>query len=280
MSTRLDKLVKATPREDFKNMEKVFGDLPLDPELYTVNPSTSENNRIIQLREVIDKRKMEYIVSHPDNFELGSRCTIGVKLEKNAQLTLMKDYLLRVNKLGECVVRYYQRHKFGRYWTSEKLGIQNMSRKIRHIVCSGIMYDIDMKNAHPILLSWYCHDNGITCDGLDDFIENREQYMANWMARTNERRDEVKAHFLAIINGRRVKLTPDDLKLSIFKLRPELYALAKQSKDNRGTHYNIDGTTINYVMCSLENKALMIAFDYPTEQEIKVESLVFDGLVI
>lgn len=43
---------------------------------------------------------------------------------------------------------------------------------------------------------------------------------------------------------------------SIVKLRPELYALAKQSKDNRGTNYN--GTTINCLMCSLENKALII----------------------
>ncbi|CAC5415709.1 unnamed protein product [Mytilus coruscus] len=152
-----------------------------------------------------------------------------------------------------------------------------MSRKIRHTLCSDIMYDIDMKNVHLTLLSWYCHDNGIKCDGLDDFIENREQYMANWMARTYDTRDEVKAHFLAIINGRRVKLTPDDpswykefysgmrhIMQSIVKLRLELYALAKQLKDNRGTNYNIDGTTVNYVMCSLENKALMIAFDYLT----------------
>ncbi|CAC5415049.1 unnamed protein product [Mytilus coruscus] len=67
---------------------------------------------------------------------------------------------------------------------------------------------------------------------------------------------------------------------SIVKLRPELYALAKQSKDNRGTNYNIDCTTVNYVMCSLENKALLIAFDYLTEQVIEVGSFVFDGLMI
>ncbi|CAC5415710.1 unnamed protein product [Mytilus coruscus] len=95
MSTRLEKLVKANSREDFKNMEKVFGDLPLDPELYKVNPSTSENNRIIQLREVIDKRKMEYIVSHPDNCELGSGCINGVKLEKNATININEGLLVK-----------------------------------------------------------------------------------------------------------------------------------------------------------------------------------------
>ncbi|CAC5415048.1 unnamed protein product [Mytilus coruscus] len=40
MSTSLEKLIEAILREGFKNMEKVFGDLPLDPELYKVNPST------------------------------------------------------------------------------------------------------------------------------------------------------------------------------------------------------------------------------------------------
>ncbi|CAC5375876.1 unnamed protein product [Mytilus coruscus] len=151
------------------------------------------------------------------------------------------------------------------------------------------MYDIDMKNAHPTLLSCYCHDNGIKCDGLDTYNENREKYMADWMTRNNETQDDVKAHFLAIINGRRVTLTPEDPEFysgmrlimnSIVNLRPDLYALAKKSKDNRGTDYNIDGTTVNYVMCSLENKALMIAFEYLTEQEIEVGSLVFDGLMI
>lgn len=108
------------------------------------------------------------------------------------------------------------------------------------------MYDIDMKNAHPTLLSWYCHDNGIDCNGLDSYIVNREKYLADWMACTGQTRDEVKAHFLAIINGRRVKVEPEDpvwyqkfyngmrhITDSIVKLRPDLYELAKKSKNLR-----------------------------------------------
>ena len=33
-------------------------------------------------------------------------------------------------------------------------------------------------------------------------------------------------------------------------------------------------------MCSLENKALMAAFDYLTSQNVEVSSLVFDGLMV
>ncbi|CAC5401036.1 unnamed protein product [Mytilus coruscus] len=104
---------------------------------------------------------------------------------------------------------------------------------------------------------------------------------------------KLKAHLLAIINGRKVMLDPQDPKWckefyngmihisdSIVKLRPDLYELAKKSKNKKGTNYNIEGTTVNYVMCSLENKALMTVFDYLTEQGIEVGSLVFDGLMI
>lgn len=87
---------KSNPLWGFKKHRKGFGDLPLDPELYKVKTATSENNRIIQLLEVTDKGKIEYIVSHPDNFELGSWCINRIKLEKNAQSKLMKEYFCSV----------------------------------------------------------------------------------------------------------------------------------------------------------------------------------------
>ena len=66
----------------------------------------------------------------------------------------------------------------------------------------------------------------------------------------------------------------------IVEIRPDLYELAKKSKEGRGSTYNIKGTTVNYIMCGLENQAVMTAFDYLREQGIKVGSLVFDRLMI
>ena len=103
-------------------------------------------------------------------------------------------------------MEYYQRNGFGRYWTSSNLGIQNMSRKIRHTLCEDYMYDVDMKNAHPTLLSWYCHENGINCEGLDAYITHRDEYIVDYMKQYNMSRDDVKCHLLAILNGRNVKL--------------------------------------------------------------------------
>ena len=254
----------------------------------------SENDRNINLREKIDKKKLEYIVNHPEEFELGSRFIRGKKIEKEGQLTLLKNYLGELNSNGELIMGYYQRNSFGRYWTSKNLGIQNMSRKIRSTLCKDFMHDIDMKNAHPTLLSYYCHENQIPCEYLDYYIENRERCLKDLELCLDMERDEAKAHLLAIINGRitnhskeELMKCPDwyvgyflelkDIGEKVVELNPELEKIAKDSKDNC---YNITGTTVNYIMCSLENKALMAAFDYLSSKDVEVSSLVFDGLMV
>ena len=265
----------------------------LDPELYKRTPLNGINNLNITLREKIDRRKLEYILAHTDDFDLGSRMIKGRKVDKDGQITLLKNYLIKTNSHGEQLMEYYQRNGFGRYWTSSNLGLQNMSRKIRHTLCSDYMYDIDMKNAHPTFLSWYCHENGISCEGLDSYIAHRDEYIADYMKQYDMSRDDVKAHLLAVINGRVVGLDPDcpewyrkfsmcvqNIMRKIVKICPEYHALAKKSKGNRGSTYNIKGTTVNYIMCQLENQALMTAFDYLIEHNIEVGSLVFDGLMI
>ena len=62
----------------------------LDPSLNQVTPSTSENGYDITLREAIDKVKLEYIVAHPEQFEIKSRNIGGVEIDKDRRLTPMK----------------------------------------------------------------------------------------------------------------------------------------------------------------------------------------------
>lgn len=51
---------------------------------------------------MIDRQKLEYIVTHPEDFELKRRYINGQKLKKDAQLMLMllQDYLDRTNALS------------------------------------------------------------------------------------------------------------------------------------------------------------------------------------
>ena len=195
-----------------------------------------------------------------------------------------------LNQNGERPMSYRQRHGFGRYWTAEKLGIQNMSRKIRHTICKDSMFDIDMKNAHPTLLSWYCHKHGINCAALDAYIKHRDSMLQDLMKNRGITRDEAKKILLAIMNGKQENLQPDDPRWfidyytgmrsiinAVVQLNPEMYEHAQKTKH---TNYNLEGSTINHILCRLENKALMAAFDYLNGKGIEVASLVFDGLMI
>ena len=154
---------------------------------------------------------------------------------------------------------YKQRNGFGRYWTSEKLGIQNMRRKIRHTICKESMFDTDMKNAHPTLLSWYCHTQKIICEPLDKYIKSREPMLQDLMNCHRITRDEAKKLLLAIMNGKQINLQPDDPPWLI------------------GYYTGIRNIISAVVQL---NPLLMAAFDYLNGKGIEVAALVFDGIMI
>ena len=152
----------------------------------------SEDCRPIILRECIDKQKLAHILEHHNQFEFGTNFRDGQKSNKETQLSLLRIYLSMLNQNRERLMPYRQRNEFGRYWTAETFGIQNMSWRIRHTICKDSMFDIDMKNAHPTLLSWYCHKHGIKCEALDDYIKRREPMLQDLVNRRRISRDEAK----------------------------------------------------------------------------------------
>ena len=287
MASSLAKLVDATDKDDFKITQNSFNPQPIKKRLY--GSLGFEDCRPIILRECIDKHKLAYILEHHDQFELGTNFRDGQKSNKETQLSLLQIYLSMLNQNGERLMPYRQRNGPGQYWTA-KLGIQNMNRRIRHTICKDSMLDIDMKNATPTLLSWYCHKHGIKFEALHKYIKSREPMLQDLMNCRRITQDEAKKFLLAIINWKQIKLQQGDplwlnsyytgmrhIINAVVKLNTEMFELAKQSKYN---HYNLEGSTINHLLWGLENKALMAAFDYLNGKGIEVAALVFDGMIV
>ena len=189
------KLVDATDKDDFKITQNSFNPQPIKKRLY--GSMGSEDCRPIILRECIDKQKLAYLLEHHNQFELGTNFRDGQKSDKETQLSLLRIYLSMLNQNGERLMPNKQRNGFGRYRTAEKLGIQNMSRKIRHTICKDSMFDIDMKNAHPTPLSWYCHKHKIKCEPLDKYIKSREPMLQDLMNCRRITRDKAKKTFIS-----------------------------------------------------------------------------------
>ena len=124
MASSLAKLVDATDKDDFKITRNLFNPQPIKKRLY--GSLGSEDCRPIILRECIDKQKLAYILEHHTQFELGTNFRDGQKSDKETQLSLLRIYLSMLNQNGERLMSYKQRNGFGRYWTAETFGIQNI----------------------------------------------------------------------------------------------------------------------------------------------------------
>ena len=61
---------------------------------------------------------------------------------------------------------------YGRLF-AQNTSLQGLPREIRNALAFGKYYDIDMKNAHPTILSQYCSVNGITSKIVDDYVNDR-----------------------------------------------------------------------------------------------------------
>ena len=144
-----------------------------------------ENDRSIALIERIDKIKLNYMIAHHEKYidPLKTLDHGGNRVDGYAQLTMMIQFHDSLDKNGEMEVSYRQKGSHGRYQSTVPLSLQNLSRKIRHTVCDEYLYDIDMKNAHPVLLSDYCAKNDIDAQWLDYYIQNRDKCLKEIMTK-------------------------------------------------------------------------------------------------
>ena len=91
-------------------------------------------------------------------------------------------------------------YDYGRYNPCKSLGFHTIRREIRHTLANGHMTDVDIKNAHPVIMSQLCKYNNIPHTLLDDYCNNRKEFM-----------DNVNTHY-GISDMDSVKLSPSLLK--------------------------------------------------------------------
>ena len=126
--------------------------------------------------------------------------------------------------------------------------------------------DIDMVNAHPVILNYLCKKNNVDCNILKNYIENRELILSSF----SEDRKSVKELFLSILNGGFKDIYSDNkqinnyLKLSenkIIRIQNYLYINDKRYLD-------------------IENQILQIMINHFTSKNVNILTLEYDGLKI
>lgn len=146
--------------------------------------------------------------------------------------------------------------------------------------------DIDMKNAHPVILSYLCKKHSIMCPSLDYYIAHRDTILAQF---TEMDRDEAKKLFLKSLNTDKMN---KNVKNKFFKqfdkemktIQQQLSAISDYSaivaSVPASKEYNYLGSAINRIMCTFENNILQCVISSLNKKAIEIAALMFDGLMV
>lgn len=246
------------------------------------NPSPSQATHT----EIFNQHKLYHIIQHTDEYKAKMRPRDD---DETDPFVIMTKYLAK-SKKGSINVTYNQREGRGRLFPNGSLSLASMPKEIRHTIASEYYVDIDMVNAHPVILSYLCDLHNIEHDELTDYIENREPRLAE----LEVDRELAKKIYLTIVNGKSDAITwvkckkTKNLKLfaaEMKTIRSELikahdadYKKHRLIAKKHGRTDNFDGSFMNVMLCDMENKILNCMMKFFGNPDDAV--LCFDGVML
>ena len=143
----------------------------------------SYNDRCIILNEIIDKEKLKYLLDN-NNFDH--------EVNNSA-----KNYYDSLDIFGRKRIVYKQKHNCKNRYYGVGSCLSYFKKEIRNSIMLKNIKDIDMVNNHPVMLLSLRQKNGIACNILKNYVENRDLILDTF---SNDRK-EMKELFLTILNG-------------------------------------------------------------------------------
>ena len=164
--------------------------------------------------------------------------------------------------------------------------LQGMPSMIRGLLMrNGIGTDIDMANAHQVILRYICKLHNIQCPELEYYINHRDECLKKF-----ESREIGKIVYLTALNKdtpNREKNLPVEFKkydLEIKKIQKQLVKIKEYTElvcsVPEDKPYNKLGSAVNRILCYYENIILQHAIHVINSKGIEIAILMFDGLMI
>jgi len=153
----------------------------------------------LSFKELIDTKKINALLKSNGILEVYEEYINGKKWTFDDKKSLKK--ILTKTALDNTMdVKYTSQTPYGRVYPVGCLSIGQMKREIRHYLCKDTYYDIDIKNAHPIILTNICDHYDIPCDKLKEYCSNRKKIIKDYKKKYGMSRDDTKKLYIAMIN--------------------------------------------------------------------------------
>lgn len=194
----------------------------------------------------------------------------------------------RVKKTGKHTIEFSPKNHLNRtrgigrlYPKNGVQTLQDMPRNVRKALAYDQYSDLDIVNCHPVLLSQLFKKEGITCESLDDYIENREERIIE----TQLSRDDAKQLFITLMyNGRPRNDAPEFIKnfyrdfttCSVNLINLPKYAPYKKVGELK-KEQNPLGCALSFLAQDLERQCISIVINLLKEKGYECSTLIHDG---
>jgi hypothetical protein len=199
---------------------------------------------------------------------------------KKSQKTILSTVLYNIENEKPVTYNYANGKKSGRVYS--KGGIQFLKKEFRNAICEKYYFDIDINNAQPSCLLWWCENIGMNVPVLKDYCINRGKYYHLKQNIINViygggQNDvipvETDANFLALMKA---EIKNIHLMMMNHKDYSKTIAQIKKKKEN-----NVTGSLCSFILQDLENKCLQSALEFlETKMSIENFVLMFDGFMM
>lgn len=216
-----------------------------------------------------------------------------------------EEHLVKIRaaagKNGVLNVKYGRaNHNIGRFYPNKSISLGALRRQIRHTLAMDDYVDVDVVNAHPVLLVQLCEANGIKCDALKDYVNNRAKYLKIVADEYGvSERDKQKNLFIRLLYfGSFAEWAKDNQVIDpqptaeIMILTAEIHKIGNWLVD-RHPHLkktlcsvkgcNVLGRITSFILQEHERRILECVYDYLTIQQAIPDDnavLCFDGIMI
>lgn len=216
---------------------------------------------------------------------------------------------------GRKLVKYYfgkgcEGLQIGRVFATNYGGISAFPHDIRNALTAKWYWDIDMENCHYWIMRTFCKKNGLKCDMIDYYCQNREAMLA----RVSSNRKVAKTAFLKVAYGGNIRLqdiqydthieddgeeAEGDITIIkdiekeiatiikyvkgafplIHKVATDICKKKKEWADKKGKwiHWNADYSALALTLQTEERKCLQAIDDYFASQGRQMDILIHDG---
>lgn len=172
----------------------------------------------------------------------------------------------------------------GRFFSGNSL--QGIWGVYRGLLMRGIATDIDMANAHPVILRYICRRHNIDCPFLEYYINNRDRCLAEFPNRNIGKKaylvatnmDKVSRDSKLPQNFKNYDKEMKRIQKTIIEL-PDYQALYDTIPEYKASQ-NYNGCAMNRVLCYYENIILQHAIHHVNTLGIEIAILMFDGMMI